>query len=220
MAINRRHQEITGKTETVVIAVAGASGSGKSTLVRALAQRIENAEAMYFDDYHPNYGNLTNDLQDLRRGNHVTYPEDDRRIDAGKVIILEEPTGRTRRGMRDKIDFLVYVNLPLEVSLARVLLRSIKQSEDRDINGFYEAIGPQFEPKFSEEKPTKLMHIMVWQLEMYLKQHRQGYLVDHEANLKDADLVVDGLKSVNQLIMEITEKVITRFNLDITSNMN
>jgi pantothenate kinase len=220
MAINRRHQEITGKTETVVIAVAGASGSGKSTLVRALAQRIENAEAMYFDDYHPNYGNLTKDLQDLRRGNHVTYPEDDRRIDAGKVIILEEPTGRTRRGMRDKIDFLVYVNLPLEVSLARVLLRSIKQSEDRDINGFYEAIGPQFEPKFSEEKPTKLMHIMVWQLEMYLKQHRQGYLVDHEANLKDADLVVDGLKSVNQLIMEITEKVITRFNLDITSNMN
>ena len=62
------------------------------------------------------------------------------------------------------------------------------------------------------------MHILVWQLDMYLKQHRQGYLVDHEANLKDADLVVDGLKSVDQLIMEITEELITRFDLDITSN--
>ena len=70
------------------------------------------------------------------------------------------------------------------------------------------------------EKPTKLMHILVWQLEMYLKQHRQQYLVDHETNLKDANLVVDGLKSVNQLIMEITEKMITRFNLNIISNMS
>ena len=220
MTLNRKHQKITGKTETVVIAIAGASGSGKSTLVRALAQRIENTETMYFDDYRQNYGNLTKDLQNLRRGNHITYPGDNRQINAGKVIILEEPTGRTRKGMSDKIDFLVYINLPLEVSLARVLLRSIKQSEDKDINAFYETIGPQFEPKFTEEKPTKLMHILVWQLEMYLKQHRQEYLVDHETNLKDADLVVDGLKSVNQLIMEITEKVITRFNLDIISNMN
>lgn len=120
--------------------------------------------------------------------------------------------------MGDKIDFLVYINLPFEVFLARVLLRSIKQSEDDDINAFYEVIGPQFEPKFSEEEPTRLMHILVWQLDMYLKQHRQGYLVDHEANLKDADLVVDGLKSVDQLIMEITEELITRFDLDITSN--
>jgi len=220
MTLNRKHQKITGKTETVVIAIAGASGSGKSTLVRALAERIENTETMYFDDYRQNYGNLTKDLQNLRRGNHITYPEDDRQINAGKVIILEEPTGRSREGMSDEIDFMVYINLPLEVSLARVLLRSIKQSEDKDINAFYETIGPQFEPKFTEEKPTKLMHILVWQLEMYLKQHRQEYLVDHETNLKDADLVVDGLKSVNQLIMEITEKVITRFNLDIISNMN
>ncbi len=116
--------------------------------------------------------------------------------------------------MSDKIDFLVYINLPLEVSLARVLLRSIRQSEDEDINAFYETIGPQFDPKFTEEKPTKLMHILVWQLEMYLKKHRQVYLVDHESNMKDADLVVDGLKPLNQLILEITEKVISRFYLD------
>ena len=137
MALNHKYQKITGKTETVVIAIAGASGSGKSTLVRALAQRIEDAEAMYFDDYRPDYRNLTRDLQSLRRGYHITYPGDDRRFDARKVVVLEEPTGRTREGMGDKIDFLVYINLPFEVSLARVLLRSIKQSEDDDINAFY-----------------------------------------------------------------------------------
>lgn len=218
MTLNRKHQNVTRKLNTVVIAIAGASGSGKSTLVRAFAQRLKNTETMYFDDYRPNYENLTKDLQNLQRGNHITYPVDNRRIDAGKVIILEEPTGRSRKGMSDKIDFLVYINLPLEVSLARVLLRSIRQSEDEDINAFYETIGPQFEPKFTEEKPTKLMHILVWQLEMYLKKHRQEYLVDHESNLKDADLVVDGLKSLNQLILEITEKVISRFYMDTVTH--
>ena len=219
MTLNHK-QRITRKTETVVIAIAGASGSGKSTLVRALAQRIENAETMYFDDYRPYYGNLTKDLQNLRRGNHITYPEDNRKIDAGKVIILEEPTGRTRKDMSDKIDFLVYINLPLEVSLARVLLRSIKHSEDEDVNAFYDTIGPQFEPRFTEEKANKLMHILVWQLEMYLKQHRREYLVDHENNLRDADLIVDGLKSADQLSREITEKVISKFNLDIVLNID
>lgn len=215
MTLNRKHRNVSGNLETVVIAIAGASGSGKSTLVRALAQRLKNTETMYFDDYRPNYENLTKDLQSLRRGNRITYPVDYRRIDAGKVIILEEPTGRSRKGMNDKIDFLVYINLPLEVSLARVLLRSIRQSEDRDINAFYETIGPQFKQKFTEEKATKLMHILVWQLEMYLKEHRQEYLVDNESNLKDADLVVDGLKPLNQLIPEITEKVNSRFYLNI-----
>ena len=207
MAPEKKQEKDTVDPKTVVIAIAGASGSGKSTLVRNIADRLENSETMYFDDYRPQYENLTEDLGNLRKGNNIIYPVDNRRINAGKLIILEEPTGRTRRGMSDKIDFLVYINIPLEVSLARVLLRSILESGDKGINEFYNTIGPQFEPKFTEEQPTKLMHILVWQLEMYLKQHRQVYLVDHENNLKEADLVVDGLKPINQLTHEVIEKI-------------
>ena len=106
-----------------------------------------------------------------------------------------------------KDDFLVYINIPLEVSFARVLLRSIDQATDDSIDPFYEQIGPQFKPSFSE-KPTKLMHIMHWQLRMYLQEHREVYLRDHNIHLKDADLIIDGMKPKDELANEIIKKLL------------
>ncbi len=193
------------KSKVFVLGIAGPSGSGKSTLVVKVAALLKDSETMFYDDYQPNYENLTKNLGELRKGNSVTNPEKNRIIQPRKYIVIEEPTGRQRPGMKDKIDFLVYINIPLEVSFVRVLLRNLEQSEDDGINSFYETIGPQFEPKFSE-KPTKLMHIMHWQLKMYLQEHREIYLRDHLNNLKDADLVIDGMKSKDELANEIVMK--------------
>ncbi|MHA1503113.1 MAG: uridine kinase family protein [Candidatus Heimdallarchaeota archaeon] len=189
-----------------VLGIAGPSGSGKSTLVRKVASLLENSDTMFYDDYSPNYDKLTKDLAELRKGNTITYPIANRLIQPKKYLVIEEPTGRTRKGINDKIDFLVYINLPLEISFTRVLLRSLAQSEDEGINAFYETIGPQFEPKFSE-KPTKLMHIMYWQLKMYLQEHRQIYLEDHLVHLKDADLIIDGMKTSDELTKKILEEL-------------
>ncbi|MHA1187655.1 MAG: hypothetical protein ACTSSK_12430, partial [Candidatus Heimdallarchaeota archaeon] len=166
-----------------------------------------------YDDYEPNYDKLTNDLAELRKGNTITYPNTNRLIQPKKYFVIEEPTGRTRKGMNDKIDFLVYINLPLEISFTRVLLRSLEQSVDEGINAFYETIGPQFEPKFSE-KPTKLMHIMYWQLKMYLQEHQQLYLNDHLLQMKDADLIIDGLKTRE----ELTKEIINGFQIFLEKN--
>ena len=35
-----------------IIAIAGVSGSGKTTIVNALMNRLDNATALYFDDYN------------------------------------------------------------------------------------------------------------------------------------------------------------------------
>jgi uridine kinase len=190
------------KSKTKVLGIAGPSGSGKSTLVRKTAGLLEDSEMMFYDDYRPNYDQLTKDLEDLRKGKTITYPVNNRQIQPVKYIVIEEPTGRQRVCMDDKIDYLIYINLPLEISFARVLLRSIEQSTDKSIEPFYENIGPQFKPKFSE-KPSKLMHIMHWQLRMYLEQHRDSYLRDHNFHLNDADLIVDGLKKPDELVAEI-----------------
>ena len=196
-----------------VLGIAGPSGSGKSTLVHKVASLLKNSDKMFYDDYRPNYDKLTNDLAELRKGNTITYPNTDRLIQPQKYLVIEEPKGRTRKGMNNKIDFLVYINLPLEVSFTRVLLRSLEQSEDKGINAFYETIGPQFEPKFSE-KPTKLMHIMYWQLKMYLQEHRQHYLNDHLEQMKDADLIIDGMKTRE----ELTEEIINGFQIFLEKN--
>ena len=192
----------TTDTEMIIVGIAGPSGSGKSTLVRKVSNLLKNSVTLFYDDYAPNYNKLTKDLAELRKGNTITYPTDNRQIQPQKFIVIEEPTGRRRQGMKDKIDFLVYINLPLEISFTRVLMRSLEQSEDEGINSFYETIGPQFEPRFSE-KPTKLMHIMYWQLKMYLQEHRQIYIDDHNENLKDADLVINGMKTIDELTKEI-----------------
>ncbi|MHA2027344.1 MAG: uridine kinase family protein [Candidatus Thorarchaeota archaeon] len=185
-----------------VLGIAGPSGSGKTTLVRNVVKQLGNCISLLYDDYRPNYDKLTEDLEELRKGNSISYPKTGQQIVPTKYIIIEEPTGRTRKGMDDKIDYLVYINLPLEVSFTRVLMRSLEQSRDESINAFYETIGPQFEPKFSE-KPTKLMHIMYWQLKMYLQEHRQLYQKDHQTHLEDADLIIDGMKTSEELVEEI-----------------
>ncbi|NHK32902.1 MAG: hypothetical protein FK730_16260 [Asgard group archaeon] len=194
----------TEKSGIIILGIAGPSGSGKSTLVRKVAELLEDSETMFYDDYEPNYDKLTKDLGELRNGKIITYPVNNRLIHSRKFIVIEEPTGRRRSGMKNKIDYLVYINIPLEISFARVLLRSIEQSGDQTINSFYETIGPQFEPRFSE-KPTKLMHIMHWQLRMYLQEHRQIYLRDHNNNMKDADLIIDGMKTRDELPKEIID---------------
>ena len=194
------------KKDNFTIAIAGASGAGKSLLVNKVFEILEDSVEIYYDDYRPDYANLTGDVESLRRGQSIKYPKDDKIIKPSKFIVVEEPTGRTRSGMAENIDVLVYIDLPLDISLARILLRAIYESTDEEIRNFYKTIGPQFEKKY-KEPVTSLLDIVVWLLEMYIKEHRQQYLEIREILMQDADLVVDGMQPVEALAKKVVEKV-------------
>ena len=49
---------------------------------------------------------------------------------------------------------------------------------------------------------------MVLNTEMDLQEHREMYLRDHITNMKDADLVIDGMKSKDDLANEIVKKLL------------
>ena len=141
----------------LVLAVSGPPGSGKSTLCRALSDHF-GAPVLAYDAYEaitawppervaawlaegapfdavpvPGYAE---DLARLRRGEPV--PDRERggtlrlsRRGARPVIVLDTLLGRAHPGTAAQIDHLVWLDLPLDVALARKL-RSFTAEARRD----------------------------------------------------------------------------------------
>jgi uridine kinase len=128
-----------------VIALSGPSGAGKSTVVRNLVARLGDAMALYLDDYEasstypamerwladgadPNQfqtPQLSADLRALRDGQAIRLPHNGQVAQPARVIVLEEPFGRERAEVAGLIDFVICVDLPLEIALARKMLRML-----------------------------------------------------------------------------------------------
>lgn len=196
-----------------VIAVAGPSGAGKSTLVRSLVRELEDAVALFFDDYHPKFVSSTSypqtaaqwldegaapaswstpqmltDLQALVRGEPILHPKEKSILEPATFIVLEEPFGRARPGMEELVNYVIVVNTPLEVALTRRLLRELEK------------------PYFSEH-PDKFVSSMSIYLNAYLKAGRLLYLTVNEYASKDCDLVLDGLKPPVEIVRKAAQQV-------------
>ena len=176
----------------VILAVSGISGAGKTATVRFLHKLLQNSAIVLYDDYQNNYDNFLLEIKSLSEKNQVQY------------IIIEDPVGMTDSDKKIQPNYNIYIDTPLEVGLARVLLRAITNSSDKGIEDFYDSIGPQFESSY-KESPTKLMHVLVWLLESYLNEYREKYMEDRERMKKNTNLIVDGTKPVEKIARSIIE---------------
>lgn len=200
-------------TEHFVIAVTGASGAGKTTLVGGLVQELGDATALYFDDYHPgrvdsssypkdlaqwladgadpadwDTPQMVADLQALMRGETIAHPYNQTSIPSATFIVLEEPFGRTRATLKDLIDHVIAIDIPLEVALARRLLRT--------------ANNPHF-----KEHPEEFGPSIVDYLNLYLEVARPLYIAVNQYVYQDYDLMLDGLKPLAELVDEAARQV-------------
>jgi len=128
-----------------VIVIAGASGSGKSLLVHELANRLDDATTLHFDDYSQHLQGtddlsawasvgadpeqlfiplLASDLRKLLAGSTVTNPQTGSTTKPASFIIIEDPFGRARIDIGRFVDFVVLLDTPLEICLARCILRA------------------------------------------------------------------------------------------------
>ncbi|WP_454783118.1 AAA family ATPase [Legionella sp. WA2022007384] len=169
-----------------VLGISGVSGAGKSTLSTMLAKSLRALQINWdeFDeisiapqdyvewyqggqDYQEwNYRELATVLQGLKAGHSMVHPITQDRLKPREFIIFDAPLGRLHQQTGQYIDVCIHIEVPLDVSLCRRVLRD-----------------------FKEEKKEK-MELMA-ELEFYLDKARPLFF--DEQLKKNADFIIDGM---------------------------
>jgi uridine kinase len=132
----------------MIVAISSISGGGKSVVVKKLAEMLGDATAIHFDDYETpeTYPKnplvlmekgvdfnviksplLAQHLQALKKGETVTTPQGEV-LPPARFIVYEGPLGYAQHETGQFIDYLVFIDTPLEVGLARRFSRSFAMS--------------------------------------------------------------------------------------------
>jgi uridine kinase len=197
----------------LAVVISGTSGAGKTSLVQKTAALLGEAVCLHFDDYQsvstypadltawvasgadPNAWQtpqLADDLRALRSGSAVSVPGSAKRTDPKPYIVLEDPFGRARAEMAPSIDFAAYIDIPLDVAMARKLRR--------EVLGIARVRG-------SEEAVRHLDRFLVSFLDESL---REVYIAANERARASCDLVLDGMQPLDDLARELAARVTAR----------
>ena len=194
-----------------VIGISSVSGGGKTAVAKKLAELLQDAVTLCFDDYdntntHPanldtwlieggDYNAwqtpvLTRDLQALTTGNHVTSPVDGPKVSPAEYIVFDAPLGRAHCDTGRFIDFMVFIDTPLDVAMARRLLRGMAKRAD---------VGAEAAVKGVEVELTS-----------YLNGARLLYVEFQDKIKRKCDLVLDGCLTVDELAGAIHTRITQR----------
>lgn len=183
----------------VIIGISGISGSGKSTLTKALSEHI-NASSLYWDDFDaisqsPNdyidwfergedytefsYEALAQSLQELKNGKAITHPVTHETIAVTQYIIVDAPLGRAHKQTARYIDVFIHIDIPLDIALARRLIRDSKDDCTNKDN-------------------------IVNTLNHYLNRSRPLFDADGMCLISNtADYIIDGTQNIESQVKEI-----------------
>ncbi len=185
----------TTQTYPRVIGISGISGAGKSVLTKRLAETLQ-ATFLLWDDYDeisqgPEdyvkwyktskncddwvYDDLADTLKKLKEGQKVICPATRRELFPTDYILFDAPMGRCHKATGKYIDFLICLDTPLDIALARRLLRDYRSHPD----------------------PQKMLK----ELDYYLSDARPLFILTPEE--KASDLIIDGSLSLDSQEQEV-----------------
>lgn len=175
-----------------VIAVSGVSGSGKNTITGELSRRIPQSAIISFDDIQGDllgmdYCDWSEAGADYNQWNLTALEKQllSKFIPEYKNIFLDYPFGYGNRRIAAYIDTAIFIDIPLDIALARQLIRDYGERD-------------------SSRRPIKdPMQAANTYLKFYLQRHRDTY-IQHINTVKPyVDYVVDGTLPLHRIIDEI-----------------
>lgn len=190
----------------VIVGISAVTGGGKTAVTLRLVDVLEDAVALHFDDYddtnvHPD--NLqrwfaagadydayrtpvfTGHLELLKAGKSITYPIEGAQLGPATYVVADAPLGRAHSDSGRFINLMVFIDTPLDVALARRLLRDIDLP--RGWSGG-EAIRDE--------------------LSTYLVEARPLYEEFQERMRTTSDVIVDGTLSIDAIVEKIRLEIL------------
>ncbi|MBA3536503.1 MAG: AAA family ATPase [Tatlockia sp.] len=179
-----------------IIGISGNMGSGKTTLCCELAKDL-NASFLAWDDFDSisqgpedyvdwykrgedygewNYQSLETILKCLKSQKNTMHPVHKINIKPTQYIVFDAPLGRLHKQTGGYIGTWFHIEVPLDVSLCRWLLRDFRENE---------------------KSKAELLD----QLAFYLKESRP--LFDDSKYKAEADLVIDGMETTKQQVKSV-----------------
>ena len=180
-------------SDILVIGISSPSGGGKTTVTREVQKLLADSIAIFFDDYdldtlHPinfrqwlkegaNYNDwetprLADDLGKLKSGEAIVSYVTGLEVKPRKYIIFDSPLGRAHAETARFIDFMVFIDTPLDVAMARRMRRDL--------------------PSISDEDSSNLADLLKKQLNAYLDYGRQVYREMEKQIKPTCDLILEG----------------------------
>ena len=194
----------TPRKRSFVIGISSVSGGGKTAVAEKVAELLQDAVTLHFDDYddstiHPknlqtwleagaDYNAwktpvLTDHLRSLVEGNHITSPVDGAGVPPTKYIVFDAPLGRAHLDTGRFIDLMVFIDTPLDVAMARRLLRNIPCHGEHDAEGAIQSLRADLSSYLTGAR------LLYCELVTRMRQH--------------CDLVLDGCMPLDELAGEI-----------------
>ncbi|MCH9610080.1 MAG: Uridine kinase [Chlamydiales bacterium] len=197
----------TLESSSIIIGISGVSGSGKTEVTHALSQILNDASTIFWDDFETLSGypsdyiewykksgdyaewktpHLADTLGQLKKGIPLICPATRKQLQSTPFIIYDAPLGRKHLETGKYIDFLVFLNVPLDITLIRRLRRDYFNKEPFDLDA------------------------VKCELDFYEKEARPLFL-DIENLKQGADLLVDGMQSTDMITDSIAKEIQKRY---------
>lgn len=204
------------RDKTFIIAVAAPIGGGKTSLVTAIADALHDAATVHFDHYERltaqpldyvirwmkngadandfQFPGLVRDLEKLKRGESVVDPMTKVRVPSKKYIVFEMPMGKEHKETAEYIDLLLWVDIPLDMALARKL---------REFTGAF----------LKTHNPLKQREFIIWldaYIGNYLKAVGNVLRIQQERVSKKADIIVDGTRDLETMTRYSVQMILAK----------